>query len=131
MNRRSRLRHIAPTGLAALFIGSGTLHLVRPEFFAAAVPGVLPEPGAIIFTSGIAELVCAAGLLSGARWAGPISAILLVAVFPGNVWMAVTTSADPNASTLARLAVWARLPLQIPLIWAALQSRTPARAPRA
>jgi len=131
VNRRSRLRRIAPKALAALFIGSGTLHLVRPEIFAAAVPAALPAPGAIILMSGIAELVCAVGLLSGARWAGRVSAILLVAIFPGNAWMALTTSADPNASALARVAVWARLPLQIPLIWAALQSRRPARAPRA
>ncbi len=121
----SWLRRIAPDALAALFIGSGTLHLLRPEIFAAAVPAGLPEPGAIIFTSGIAELVCSVGLLARARWAGPASAILLVSVFPGNVAMAFTTSADPNASSLARAAVWARLPLQLPLIWAALQARTP------
>jgi len=121
----SWLRRAAPTGLAALFIGSGTLHLLRPGIFAAAVPAGLPEPGAIILTSGVAELICGAGLLARARWAGPASAILLVAVFPGNVAMAVTTSAAPDASWLARVAVWTRLPLQLPLIWAALQARTP------
>ena len=121
----NRLRRIAPVGLAALFIGSGTLHLLRPGIFAAAVPAGLPAPGAIILTSGIVELICGAGLLARARWAGAASAILLVAVFPGNVAMALTTSADPNASSLAQAAVWARLPLQIPLIWAALQARTP------
>lgn len=118
----SRLRRMAPTGLAALFIGSGTLHLLRPRLFAAAMPPALPAPGTIIAASGIAELLCAVGLLSGTRWAGPISAVLLVVVFPGNVNVALATAADPASSRRARVAAWTRLPLQIPLIWAALQA---------
>jgi len=116
------MRHMAPKGLAALFIGSGTLHLLRPTLFASAVPAALPAPGAIIAASGIAELVCAGALLSGHRWAGPISATLLVAIFPGNVTVAFATAADPGASRLARVAAWARLPLQVPLVWAAPQA---------
>jgi len=119
----TRIRRWAPTGLAALFAMSGTLHLVRPESFESLVPGVLPARDLIIMTSGIAELVCAGGLVTGARWAGTASAWLLVAVFPGNVAYAVTTSADPAASTLLVAAAWVRLPLQIPLVWAALQAR--------
>ena len=123
----SQIRRMAPKGLAALFIASGTLHLLRPKLFAAAVPAALPVPGAIIATSGIAELVCAGALLSGHRWAGPISAILLVAIFPGNVTVALATAADPGASRRARVAAWARLPLQVPLVWAALQAGKAAK----
>ena len=123
--RLRRLRRSAPTALAALFITSGTMHLVRPTIFAGAVPAVLPARAAIIATSGIAELFCAAGLLSGARWAGAASAILLVAIFPGNLTMALAASADPASSRRARVATWGRLPLQVPLIWAALQARRP------
>ena len=122
VDRLSRLRRVAPAGLAALFIGSGTLHLLRPRLFAAAMPPALPAPGALIATSGIAELLCAVGILRGHRWAGPISAILLVAVFPANVTMALTTAADPSSSCLAHFAAWTRLPLQVPLVWAALQA---------
>ena len=120
----SGVRRGAPAGLAALFIGSGILHLLRPRIFAPAVPAALPAPGAIIAASGIAELVCGAALLTGRAWAGPTSAILLAAIFPGNVKIALDMAADPNASRLARVAAWARLPLQIPLIWAALQARS-------
>lgn len=123
--RWSRARRIAPTALAALFLGSGTLHLLRPGVFARAVPTALPAPRAIIALSGIAEILCGIGLVARAPWAGPVSAALLVAIFPGNVAMAFATSADPGASRLARVAVWARLPLQAPLVWAALQARTP------
>jgi uncharacterized membrane protein len=119
----SRLRRWAPFGLGALFVGSGTLHLARPELFEALVPAGLPAPDLIILVSGVAELVCAGGLLAGARWAGPASALLLLAVFPGNVTFAFTTSADPSASSVLVALAWARLPLQAPLIWAALQGR--------
>jgi uncharacterized membrane protein len=120
-----RFRRMAATGLAGLFIASGTLHLVRPRLFAVAMPRVLPAPGALVAISGIAELVCAVGMLRGRPWAGPISAILLVAVFPANVTVALTTTADPNSSRRARFAAWARLPMQVPLIWAALQAGRP------
>ena len=119
----------APTGLAALFVGSGFLHLARPSVFLPAVPSTLPARQAIILASGIAELACAAGLISGQRWAGRASAALLVAIFPGNLAVALATSTDPGSSRLAVAAAWVRLPVQIPLVWAALQAR-PAGARR-
>jgi len=124
-NRLSAIRRWAPTGLAALFIGSGALHLLRPRLFAPAMPTALPAPSVIILVSGIAELFCAGGLLAGKRWAGAISAVLLVAIFPANVTMAFATAADPASSPRARFAAWARLPLQVPFVWAALQARSP------
>ena len=86
------------------------------------VPRILPAPDALVFLSGAAELVCAAALVARVRWAGPASALLLVAILPGNLQMALDVSADPNASAAAIAAVWLRIPLQAPLIWAALQS---------
>lgn len=121
------LRRRAPDALAAILAISGVLHLVRPSIYAALIPPILPAPGAIIAISGLAELICASGLVRRDRWAGPISAILLVAVFPGNVWFAITTSADSTAPTALIAASWLRLPLQAPLIWAALQARREAR----
>ncbi len=120
------LRRVAPDVVAALFAVSGVLHLVRPSAYAALIPPFLPAPGPIIAVSGIAELVCAAALLRRMRWAAPASAALLVAVFPGNVWFAIATSGDPAASTALVAASWLRLPLQAPLIWAALQPRRSA-----
>ena len=118
----ARIRRLAPNALAAILAVSGVLHLVRPTAYAALIPPFLPAPGAIIALSGVAELICAVGLASRQRWAGPFSAALLVAVFPGNVWFAVAASADPSASTMLVAGSWLRLPLQAPLIWAALQA---------
>ena len=125
MRRRSQrlLRHWAPSFVAALFLGSGTLHLVRPETFLPLVPSGMPARDAVILVSGVAELICGAGLLARAGWAGPASALLLVAIFPGNLAFALDAAADGTAQPLLVVAAWARLPLQVPLIWAALQSR--------
>lgn len=117
-----RLRRFAPDALAAVFALSGVLHLVRPLGYEALIPPFLPAPGAIIAVSGVAELICALGLLRRERWAAPASTGLLVAVFPGNLWFAIATTADPSAASWLVVASWLRLPLQVPLIWAALQS---------
>lgn len=117
------IRRWAPLGLAALFAGSGVLHLIRPELFRPLIPTALPAPDAIIAVSGLAELACAAGLLTRRSWAGPVSVALLVAVLPGNVQFALDQTALPDADSRVVAAAWLRLPLQLPLIWAALQAR--------
>jgi uncharacterized membrane protein len=66
----------------------------------------------------VAELACAASLCREAtrRRGALASAALLVAVVPGNAWMAWRWRTRPAP---ARLAAYARLPLQVPLIaWA-------------
>ena len=113
--------------LAALFAASGTLHLVRPQVFETIVPRQLPARRSLVYASGVAELVCAAGLLhprtrKAAGWA---SAALLVAVFPANLQMVVTEGKRASRGTGSRgkqVATLARLPLQIPLIRTALKA---------
>lgn len=116
-------RRWAPLGLAALFSASGVLHLIRPDLFLPLIPRGLPGPDALVAVSGIVELACATGLVTRQPWAGPASAALLVAIFPGNVQFALDQSADPSAGTLTVALAWLRLPLQAPMIWAALQAR--------
>ncbi len=105
-----------------LFLGSGTLHLLRPGVYEPIVPHVLPAPGALVVVSGLAELACAIGLLVPVtrRAAGWASALLLVAIFPANVQMAYDAWRDwqaNDASGLYLVGTLVRLPLQIPLIW--------------
>ena len=119
--------------LAALFVTSGTLHLLRPQLFETIVPRALPAPRALVHASGVAELACAAGLLHPAtrRAAGWASAALLVAVFPANVQMAVMAVAESRGAgrgTGSRgsrgkaVATLIRLPLQVPLVRTALKA---------
>jgi uncharacterized membrane protein len=109
-------------GLVAAFTVSGVTHLVKPETFEPLMPAWLPAHRELIYASGVAELVCAAGILhprtrKAAGWA---SAALLVAVFPGNVKMAA--DAQKTRNTTYKRTTLARLPMQLPLIRAALKA---------
>jgi uncharacterized membrane protein len=118
----SPLQQRAPALLAALFGASGVGHLVSPALFEPLIPGWLPHPRAVVYTSGIAELICAGGLLRRTKWARSASVLLLLGVFPGNVQMAVTASRlTPGRWTKRKVLAIGRLPLQLPLIWAAMQ----------
>lgn len=106
-----------------LFSLSGILHLVNPAGFLWLMPPWLPEPILLIYLSGVAELVAAAGLLLKQRWAPIFTVLVLLGVWPANWWFAIDAlSTNPDIA----LAAWLRLPLQIPLIWFALKS--PVRA---
>ena len=93
--------------LAAAFVGAGVLHLAAPGVYDPAMPPWLPAPRALIAVSGLAEIAGGAGLLvpRTRRAAGWGLVALLVAVYPANVWMAL--SADGPG-----WALWGRLPLQ-------------------
>ena len=108
--------------LAGIFTVSGTVHLVKPDVFRPLMPSWVPAHREVILGSGVAELACAAGLALPAtrRPAGLVSAVLLAAVFPGNVKMAL--DAQRTRSTPYKAATIARLPLQLPLIRSALKA---------
>ncbi|MFI5622222.1 DoxX family protein [Nocardioides sp. NPDC051685] len=116
-------------GLAALFLGSGTLHLVRPQVFEPIVPPQLPEARKVVEISGIAEIACGLGLLhpKTRRIAGLASAALLVGVFPANVQMSVDAGKRANRKRTPKSGAFfagtvARLPLQLPMIKVALRA---------
>jgi uncharacterized membrane protein len=122
----SRLRQRAPNVLAAAFTTSGIVHIIRPESFSAIMPRAIPEEHHknLIYLSGLVELACAAGLIRRTRWAAPASVAILLAVFPANFQMALDSGSGRNPGVADNKALaWARLPLQIPMIWAALQAR--------
>lgn len=108
--------------LAGLFALSGTVHLVRPEVYEPIVPEVVPAKREVVLGSGVLELVCAAGLLHPRtrRVAGWTSAGLLLAVWPANAKMA--RDAQRGRRTALKVGTVARLPLQVPMIRAALRA---------
>ncbi|MFC4949407.1 hypothetical protein [Pseudonocardia sp. GCM10023141] len=112
--------------LAALLIGSGTMHFLAPRQFDAIVPAQLPgSPRLWTQVSGAAELGigAAVALPRTRRWGALAAAGLFVAVFPANVKMAVDWS---QRSVPARAVAYGRLPLQLPLILWALRVRRDA-----
>jgi uncharacterized membrane protein len=105
--------------LSALFLASGVLHLVNPDAFLWLMPPWLPEHNFLILLSGVFEIVCAVGLIAKQRWAGYLSALVLLAVWPANIWYAFDVLDQGNTGVI--VAAWLRLPLQIPFIYAAIK----------
>ena len=82
------------------------------------MPPYIPWPLAMVYISGAAEIAGGIGLLvpalrPAARW-GLVA--LLIAVLPANVYMAMN-SVQVTATPVPRALLWARLPLQAPMIW--------------
>src|SRR5690606_42113365 len=91
------------------------LHAALPIWF-------LPLHRELVLASGVAELVCAAAVIAPpSRRVGALaSAGLLAAVFPANVQMAADVVRSGRTSPALKAGALARLPLQWPLIRAAL-----------
>ncbi|MGZ4594901.1 MAG: DoxX family protein [Actinomycetes bacterium] len=114
--RRGRWATASPYALAGLLGVTGSLHFIVPRAYAQIVPSQLPAPYALVYASGVAELLCAAGLAMPRtrRLAGWATVALFVAVFPANVQMALDSG---GRSVAYQAGTWARLPLQLPLVW--------------
>jgi uncharacterized membrane protein len=108
--------------LAAIFVTSGVVHLVRPETYEPIMPKFIPAHREVVLASGVIELLCAAGLLHPAtrRLAGWASVAVLLAVYPANFKMAGDAMQTNNQQFKA--VALGRLPLQLPMIRAALRA---------
>ncbi|PZS31406.1 MAG: hypothetical protein DLM58_11715 [Pseudonocardiales bacterium] len=105
------------------------MHFVSPSGFERIVPHFMGAQQFWVYVSGLSELGCAAALLlRPTRRVGALAAVLLfVAVFPANVQMALD---GRDASPLHQAILWARLPLQVPLVvWAAQVARRAGAPP--
>ena len=123
---RAALRRLKRPLLYVMSLGyvvAGVMHFVYPSAYAQIVPPALPAPLLLVYLSGAAEIAVGAGLLypPTRRAAAVATMLLLAAVFPANVYMAVSdvavqgpVSADPSPAVR-----WGRLPLQAVLVaWA-------------
>jgi uncharacterized membrane protein len=110
---RSRL-----VGLAFVFVWfalGGVAHFAFTEAEMRIVPPYLPWPRAVVWVSGVAELLGAAGLLwrPSRRAAGIGLMLLTLAVTPANVYMLQQAALFPSVPSWALMA---RLPLQVALL---------------
>ncbi|GAB3978705.1 DoxX family protein [Spirosoma terrae] len=104
---------------AVTYVAAGLNHFINPKMYLAIMPPYIPSHKLMVVLSGIAEVMLGVGLLfpatrSLSAW-GII--LLLVAVFPANVYMATSNRFRRFPAWLR----WARLPLQGVLIWWAYQ----------
>jgi uncharacterized membrane protein len=60
---RSLPKRIALLLLALFFVGAGVSHFTNPGFFTAIVPPALPAPLALVYLSGVFEILGGLGVL--------------------------------------------------------------------
>jgi uncharacterized membrane protein len=111
--------------MGVLYVVAGAMHFVVPHVYVQVVPPSFPRPLALVYLSGIAEIVLGVGVVvpRTRRVAAWGLVLLLLAVFPANVYMATHDVVLEGVPEWARdpsdAATWARLPFQgVLLLWA-------------
>lgn len=122
--------------MAAFYVSAGVWHFVNPAFFVEITPPHLPWKSAIVYGSGVAEILLGIGVVIPAtrRLAAWGIITLLLAVFPANVYMAVYQVHPQHAPAWMQgaspMQLWLRLPMQgVLALWAWWYTR-PAPAAR-
>jgi len=112
------LRRLALLGLSLLFVVAGVYHFVNPGFYLRIMPPWLPAHLQLVYLSGALEILGGvAVLVPRIRAAAGLGLVLLlIAIFPANLHIALNPQLFPGISPAA---LYARLPLQALLIaWA-------------
>ena len=111
-------RKIVLLSLAIFFIYFGTDHFTNPDFYLSIMPPSFPLHHEAVYISGLFEIIGGMGILiyRFRKIAGWGLFALLIAVYPANIYMAVTPSAFPD---IPIFILYLRLGLQfIFLYWA-------------
>ncbi|MFT5064213.1 MAG: putative membrane protein [Gammaproteobacteria bacterium] len=111
------LQKVSIAIISSFFLIGGIGHFVVPQFFIDIVPPYLPYPEALVYISGVFEILGALGLFlpQTRQWAGYGLIALSVCVFPANIHMAMNPALFPEQSAFALQFV--RPPIQLVLIW--------------
>ena len=105
------LRNLNLLGLSVFFIYFGVDHFINPDFYLSIMPPSFPMHLEAVYISGLFEILGGIGvLLSKTRkLAGWGLFALLIAVYPANIYMALTPEAFPD---IPLSALYFRLVLQ-------------------
>ena len=102
----------------------GIKHFIDPSYFLSIVPPYLPFHLELVYISGFFEdLFGIMILIPRYRYSGSIGLILLlIAVFPANIYLAQNEIAQEAIGASQEIATW-RLPVQGIFIWIAYYIR--------
>tara|TARA_B100000929_G_scaffold59011_1_gene44493 strand:+ start:3841 stop:4239 length:399 start_codon:yes stop_codon:yes gene_type:complete len=98
----------------------GVKHFIEPDYFLSIIPPYLPFHIELVYISGFFEILFGLMILFPKyRYYGSIGLILLlIAVFPANIYLAQSKEAQEAIGASQQIAIW-RLPIQGILIWIA------------
>jgi uncharacterized membrane protein len=98
----------------------GVKHFIEPDYFLSIIPPYLPFHIELVYISGFFEILFGLMILFPKyRYYGSIGLILLlIAVFPANIYLAQSKEAQEAIGASQQIAIW-RLPMQGILIWIA------------
>ena len=110
-----KIKTISIIIMSLFYIMAGTNHFINPDWYVRIVPPILPFKTAIVYISGILEIILGLLLIfPKTRFiAGWGLIILLLAVYPANIYVALTNG---EAMDITPLIAWGRLPFQFVLI---------------
>ena len=93
------------------YISAGLLHFTNTNWFLQIVPPYLPMKMELVYLSGLFEVILGIMLIVPTLryYAGWGLILLLIAVYPANIYLAQTNGAAMNTSALV---AWGRLPFQ-------------------
>jgi uncharacterized membrane protein len=117
LNPQKRLRDNARTATGVAFLVIGLSHFLMPAKYLEMMPPFLPAPLFLVYLSGFFEMAGGVGLfVAKTRRAAALGlALLLVAVFPANIYVALNHVQLGGFMNYA-LYQWLRLPMQFVLI---------------
>ena len=101
--------------MSMFYVGAGVHHFINPLLLVQIVPPYLPYPLQLVYISGVCEIILGLILLiPDLRFvAGWGLVLLLIAVFPANLYVAQTNGEAMNTTPLL---AWGRLPFQLVFI---------------
>ena len=92
------LKKLVLFGLSAFFIYFGVDHFINPDFYLSIMPPSFPLHEEAVYISGFFEIVGGIGVLIPRfrKIAGWGLVALLIAVYPANIYMAISPEAFPD-----------------------------------
>tara|TARA_Y100001970_G_C14215387_1_gene849343 strand:+ start:1397 stop:1777 length:381 start_codon:yes stop_codon:yes gene_type:complete len=115
------LKTISIAIMSIFYIQIGIKHFTDPNWFMPIMPPYLPYHKALIYISGFFEILFGLMLIFDRTrfMAGWGLILLLVAVYPANIYLAFNSDVQQQMNISHFLASWVRLPLQFVFIWIA------------
>mgnify|MGYP001165029259 FL=1 len=112
---QKHIKYFSVLLMSGFYIYVGMLHFIDPEWFLLIMPPFLSSIGLeLIYISGFFEIILGLSLLySKSRKIAAYGLILLlIAVYPANIYLAFNQKAQQLIGISSFMASWVRLPIQ-------------------